>query len=312
MLPTKVAAGLLNPITGKRLVKHKYLDSILPVACSFYRSLEAFFGETLLTEHEVLRIFQTEEEKAKFERRLKNPDYASYLSEAYPPGAWGEGLHDELGSFKIKPAYVLDTKRFLACMKQYFEQKGVLQCETFDHAHLRTAPAGVLYKDQAAKMIIFCEGYQAKDNPYFSYLPFSPAKGDILTLKTDVALPEEVLIRKQWMVSTQEGVKIGSTYNWDVLDEVPSERGKKSLVKAFYSIMDTKNAPEVITHEAGVRPATRDAHPFIGMHPEESRVGIFNGFGARGTLWVPFYARQFIDVLNNEGELHADVTIARV
>jgi hypothetical protein len=48
---------------------------------------------------------------------------------------------------------------------------------------------GINWQDISAKKIIFCEGYQAIHNPWFNYLPFQLAKGEILTLTAKQILP---------------------------------------------------------------------------------------------------------------------------
>jgi hypothetical protein len=48
---------------------------------------------------------------------------------------------------------------------------------------------GINWQDISAKKIIFCEGYHAIHNPWFNYLPFQLAKGEILTLTAKQILP---------------------------------------------------------------------------------------------------------------------------
>ena len=64
-------------------------------------------------------------------------------------------------------------------------------------------------------------------------------------------------------------------------------------------------------HSAGVRPATTDRHPFIGSDSKHPAVMIFNGFGAKGALLIPWYAKQFASHLVNGEPLDPAADIRR-
>ncbi len=68
---------------------------------------------------------------------------------------------------------------------------------------------------------------------------------------------------------------------------------------------------EVVLQKAGVRPCTKDTEPFTGLHPEHSRLGIFNGFGSKGALTIPYHAISFSDYLQGSGALMPEADIQR-
>ena len=55
----------------------------------------------------------------------------------------------------------------------------------------------------------------------------------------------------------------------------------------------------LINHEANIRPCTLDKQAFIGHHPQHPQFAIFNGFGAKGSLQIPWYSKHFVDALLN-------------
>jgi len=67
----------------------------------------------------------------------------------------------------------------------------------------------------------------------------------------------------------------------------------------------------LIDHQANIRPGTLDRRPFIGRHPEHGQIAIFNGFGAKGTLQIPWYSRHFADALLSETPLLASCDLRR-
>jgi glycine/D-amino acid oxidase-like deaminating enzyme len=62
---------------------------------------------------------------------------------------------------------------------------------------------------------------------------------------------------------------------------------------------------------AGIRPATKDRRPFIGIHPQYKTLAIFNGLGTKGVSIAPYYSGQFADCLISQKELDQDVNINR-
>ncbi len=54
-----VAAGVINPVTGKRFVKSWRFDEFFPVAQAVYRSLEKELGIEIWSEQPVVRLLAT-------------------------------------------------------------------------------------------------------------------------------------------------------------------------------------------------------------------------------------------------------------
>ena len=53
---TKAAAGIINPITGRRYVKSWMIDKLLPVAKSTYKDFEKLLSYNFLSEQNILRL----------------------------------------------------------------------------------------------------------------------------------------------------------------------------------------------------------------------------------------------------------------
>ena len=75
------------------------------------------------------------------------------------------------------------------------------------------------------------------------------------------------------------------------------------MIKVPYDITD---------HKAGVRPATKDRRPYLGVHPQQQNVFIFNGWGSKGVLLIPYFAEKFCDFLVDKVPLDIDVDIHRI
>ncbi|MEN9730189.1 MAG: hypothetical protein RLZ91_1306, partial [Bacteroidota bacterium] len=102
--------------------------------------------------------------------------------------------------------------------------------------------------------------------------------------------------------------KVGATYRWDEFTQTPSESSREELQTKLAS-MGVSNY-ELLDTYVGVRPATQDRRPFVGMLLGDKR-GIFNGFGSKGVSLSPFFAKAFLQAILGEKELPADVSIRR-
>lgn len=313
MNSSRAAAGILNPVTGKRLVKSWNVDAMLPAARNTYREIEASLGETFFYDKIIRRIYQSEEEVKRWNRRMRQEHYQSFLGQQFPANSLPDAIQDPLGSFEILGVGNLDTDRFLDVMENWAIEKEMLIQESFDYNDLEIQPNLVKWKGWSADRIIFCEGYRARDNPWFHWLPFNLAKGEILTLSGVALGTEEILSKQKWILPTQGNQFItGSTWSWESLNETPTPQGKSALFQGLAQMIDSVEQLKVHHHRAGVRPCTRDRFPFIGQHPEHKPLHVFNGFGSKGALMVPLLAKEFTQYLITGDAFNPDTDIKRV
>ena len=306
---SQVAAGLINPITGMRLVKQADIETLLPCAQQTYHRLGQFFGQDFYIAKDMLRIVRNQKELHTFQQRSQNKAYLDYLVPELqiPPTS----LHAPLGTIRQKKTGYLLTLKLLNCLKDFFQQKQCYQASQFDYQALQLN-SGIRYQNITAKKIIFCEGYQAIANPWFKYLPFQLAKGEILTLTATSPLPEAIFNYGRWLIPLNRlQLRTGATFEPHQLDALPSTQGKQQLLEALIHIMPSLNTAHLIKHQAGIRPTTLDKAPFIGLHPQYDNVAIFNGFGAKGSLQIPFYSRHFTQYLRKQSPLIATVDCQR-
>ena len=224
-----------------------------------------------------------------------------------PPGKFPP-LND-LGGIKIKNSGYLDIPRLLNSLKQYIRLYGKIREEFFEYPEMVITEKGLKYKDLRAGKIIFCEGPQARNNPYFKWLPFRPVKGEILTIDPEIHF-KFIFNRQIFILPLQDGLyRVGATYNWDYRHINPTEEAKKYLEQKLNQFFPVNYNVKI--HLAGIRPATKDRRPFVGLHPNFPSVGIFNGLGSKGVTLSPYFTEQFVDYLLKDKELDKEVNINR-
>lgn len=298
---SQVAAGLINPVTGMRLVKNEGIENLLPCAKQTYQSLGHFFKTDFYQKKTLLRIVRNEKELKKYQQRLLDPSYLDFLSSELKPTP--AELIAPLGLIQQKQTGYLATVPLLKQLKEFFQSKQCYQATNFDYQAL-TFGNPFSWQGLRAKKVIFCEGYQAINNPWFQYLPFQLAKGEILTFKNNTPIIPEMLNYGRWFIpSSAQEFRIGATFENNVIDTQPTEQAKTDLITALHKVYPNLKSAQLIKHQANIRPTTLDKSPFIEQHPEHKNLYIFNGFGSKGSLQIPFYSQQFVDYLSSNSSL---------
>jgi len=296
---SQIAAGLINPITGMRFVKSADVDTLLPTAKHCYSQLAELFQQEFYIEKPMLRFFRSPNDLKNADKRVDNPDYQAYLGNMQPPGHVINNLVTPFGFLEQKQSGYLLTRPLLSCLKTFFIDKNSYRQADFDYRDVQLHPS-LRWQDLAPKQIIFCEGYRATQNPWFSRLPFQPVKGEILTLEHRIELPDKILNYGNWLIPLNAGqIRIGATFDRENLDTQATDQGKNALLNALSQVAPALTDTILVNHQANIRPCTQDKQPFIGHHPEHDNMAIFNGFGAKGSLQIPWYSRHFADVLLN-------------
>ncbi len=152
----------------------------------------------------------------------------------------------------------------------------------------------------------------AINNPWFSYLPFQVVKGEILTLKNPQPLRNHLLNYGQWMMPLDDyNFRIGATFDRENINTTNTTEGRAALLKNLQAVLPETTKAQLIKQQANVRPCTLDKQPFIGLHPTYPQLAIFNGFGAKGSLQIPYYCQQFITSLSKNSPIAVNVDIQR-
>jgi glycine/D-amino acid oxidase-like deaminating enzyme len=296
---SKVAAGLINPITGRYLTKSWRVDETLPVAFEFYREVERITGARFLHEMPVVRLFKSDDEMARWEKRRLNADYRDYFYDDPSPWLAAEVVDCARGGFATRSSGYLDTEMFLAASRVVFRERDCYR-------------VGDSWEAIAASTTVFCQGFEAQRHPLFDWVPFKSAKGEILTLEIDAPeLPRDrIYNRGVWLLPTADGqFRTGSTYSWNPLDGIPTAEGRESIE---LRLREWLRVPfEVVGHRAAVRPIIDASKVLMGRHPAHDDFAFFNGLGSKGVSNAPFFAAQLADHLCGKGLIDPEVDLRK-
>ena len=162
--------------------------------------------------------------------------------------------------------------------------------DSFDYDALEDSGEECLYKNMRFKSVVFAEGFGLHKNPYFNHLPLSGTKGEILLIRSEHLQLPVIVNSGIFILPLGDGIyRVGATYGHQDKTNVPTPAGRAELEEKLRTVLLCEF--EVIGHEAGVRPTTRDRQPLLGTHPDHQRFAVLNGLGTRGVLFAPTLAR---------------------
>jgi len=309
---SKVAAGLYNPVVFKRLTKSWMADELIPFLDTFYTGLENTLGCKFHFKKRIVKLFAEEQER-EFWMKKTAAEVGRYLDKNIDDNFLPGLVNSPLGAAEVLEAGNIDTRILLSAAADHFKKAGCLIEEKFEIDRLLISEDHVNYKDCRAKKIVFCEGFRAAENPYFSWLPFRLTKGEILTirLQDDHEIPFEKVINKGVFILPlgNNSYRVGATHTWDKLNDDATDEGRSELIEKLEKVI---TVPFVITsHLAGVRPAVNDRRPMLGLHPDHPALAVFNGMGTKGIMLAPYFADHLVKFLEHDQPLDKEADVLR-
>ena len=270
---SRVSAGLINPFIGPKLNIPEDFSLCMSENQKFFKKTEEMCGQNFLESIKLYRIFGSSKQR---ERWYKLNDLYRRKTLTMPECSQ-LGIHAPFGAGQ-SIAWKLQSLAFIQYSKTFFQSKGNYQVTPFDPDKWK------------GWQVIFCDGFRGAKNQWFKYLPFAPAQGDVVTIKTQSDLN---MSNGTWHLaeSKNDHARIGSTWKHTDIESGPTMASMEEIFRKIDFLPKMKEN-QIITHESGVRSSTSDRQPFLGTHPEIKNYHIFNGFGSRGCTTIALSARQ--------------------
>lgn len=304
-----VAAGIFNPITGRKMFKTWKADELFPELLSFYPGLESRLEANFFHPIGVYRPYFAIEDQNDWEAKKSDPKFVSYITKASTSNISAHDLHDPYGGLFLKQAGYVNIAKLLKANKKYLIDKGSYRETMFYEKDLKRINDRFSYGDLSFNKIIFCNGIHAHRTEYFGWLPFHPVKGELIDISLQKR-PETIYNRGVFMLPFEgEHIRVGSTYHHQYDDIEPTEKGQNELKEKLSGLL--KEEYQIKGSRAGVRPATKDRRPFIGKHPDNEHIYVFNGFGSKGVSLIPHCSKLFTKYLLDGEALDTEVDISR-
>src|SRR3954462_1566847 len=109
---SKVAAGIINPVTGRRYAYTWMIDEIMPFAVSVYEEMGRYFNTRFVSNKGIIDFFPSPQMRNAFiDRHAENDTYLH----AYPDqNHFNQYFNYDFGCGEIRPAYLVDVQNLLA------------------------------------------------------------------------------------------------------------------------------------------------------------------------------------------------------
>lgn len=305
---SKVAAGMINPMVFRKMVKTWRGDEVIPFLEDFYPKIESKTNARFFFQRKLRRVFSTPEEAKLWKERLTDSSYNNYICRPSEEDEAPNYIKDAFGSGWVKSPGYIEPKSFMEANRSYFKNLGLLSTTLFNYD--KFDPEECIYDGKKYKAVVFAEGHHVKNNPLFSYLPIIEAKGEVLTITSNEIRKNEILNRKCFVLPQEDGkFKLGATFTWNPTDSEPTKEAKATLLEQYKGLSTAKI--KVVDQEGGIRPTVADRRPLIGAHPEHNKCFIFNGMGTKGYMLAPFFANHFYEFFTTNTALDKEVNIER-
>ena len=307
--PSVISAGIINPVTGRRMVTVWMAEDILPFAWKAYNDIGNDLNISCISQKNLIDFFPNPHQRVVFMERVEENN--EYLHSYPEQNKFNPFFNYDLGCVEIRHCYIAHLENLLPAWRQHLKTNNQLLEGNFELGKLSIADDKIQYKDIIAEKVIFCDGLSSFQNPFFQQLPFAPNKGEMLIVEIP-GLPQTHIYKKGFMLSPLQETGafwLGSNYQWNFPNADPTkefyeqaERHLKAWLKLPFTIVD---------HKAGLRPATLERRPFVGLHPLYSNVAILNGMGTKGCSLAPFFAKQLTDLLVSNTAIEPEADIKR-
>lgn len=285
-----VAGAVINPFNINSWELSSKSRLFIPDALITYRQLEKKIGQSFLEEKPMFLFSPGKYTGPPVENEhiyMLSNEEQRYADRCFYPTA----LLLKLNVWQVQTEKLLNAWRLL------LQNQDRLLQHHFDKNALQIAKDSITYDNIKYKAIIFCEGAAVDKNPFFSGLPFTKNRGEVLLVEIPGLRSSFVYHHKIRLIPTdkEDLFWCGSTYTWRFNDLRPSESWRKDTLAYLQSWL--RLPVTVKDHIVAERPTTGGQEPMVGEHPAHPGVYIFNGLGTKGFSMGPFLATQLCRLL---------------
>ncbi len=301
---SEVSAGIINPVVLKKFTTFWKAQQQIDMLKKTLSEIAVYTGKNYWIDENVHRIFHDQNEKELWLKKSENEDLKTFLNTDFETIA---GVKNPFSTGIVNQSARLDVAPFFNDFKNYLSEKGNLVHEKFDYSKLKNSA----YKDITFRNIVFCEGMQVKENPFFSEVPVQQNKGHHLKVQLFKPLAKKITLKKKHFLFPLDDdlYYYGGTYDREQHHQDIDDSAVEQLVTGLSEFYSGDFSVKEIRF--GFRPTVKDRRPILGNHNEHSNYFVFNGLGARGILNGCFFSSELFEHIENGKPLDEEVNLKR-
>ncbi len=304
---SSVASGVINPVTGRRIVQTWMIETILPFAVNAYKKMEQQLNIDFIKPSPVILLHPSQQMQESFEYRLLHDNVYLYKQD---PSKWKLFFETPFGMGAINNCYWIDLNKMISSWQTFLATENKYITAHFEMNDVNFLENEIVWKEIIASQIIFCDGLNSMNNPYFKALPFAPNKGEALIIKVPGLSKEHIYKNAVTMVPWKDDLFwVGSSYEWEFNNIAPTEAFKQKITQSLDQFL--KIPYEIVDHLVGIRPANTQRRPFIGVHPIHKQLAICNGMGTKGCSLAPYFTNELLQLLEHNLPVEPEASLKR-
>jgi len=313
---SRAAAGIYNPVTGKRRQLTWAAAELWPALEAFYPWAQHLLGASFFYPLPNIRPFFTALERAEAQ--------AQAADSAHPLSAWIKVLdaplwqpaaqvHAPYGVLVVPRSGYVDVMAFCHAARAWLVNSGCFIEALPQPADIDAKSGQPHWQGYRYQGVIWATGAFPLADAGWQALPLAPLKGEILHVSScePALLAGGVLNRAAYLAPRADGTLwAGSTYEHRYSDNGPTEAARVSIlerVSLFY-----KPELQVLNHWAGIRPSVKDRRPLLGALGGRQGQYVFTGMGTKGVSLAPWCAGHMCRYLLGGIPLPAEVAVRAI
>lgn len=294
-----VAAGLYNVATGLRAALTWNADVFLDALDSFFA--DPFFSAFSQYLHK-LPIYRPLPDAHAFNDwcgKSAQAEYGKYISIQTTPLA-PQDFINPYGGIWIHNCGWLDVPQFLQAAHIWLQTLPHVQWlkQELDYAHVHLDVNKIQDNNHiiSYRNIVFAEGLGVNQNPYRTFAPIIPLKGETLLVSiSNMPQLKHIVTGGIYVLPQQDNTYlVGATYERDFTVLGTSDVARVFLVEKLRALFPQAEIT-ILNQYWGLRPTTIDRRPIIGQHPIHKTCWFLNGFGTKGVLQAPYFSQLIFE-----------------
>ena len=306
---TATSGGILNPTVLRWFNVAWKASEFYPYAIPFYETLAERLQKKFFTLKSIYKIFKDADELNNWVVATDKQRTKSFLATDLVKNV-NSNIQAPLGFGEVKGAVQIDVPALLSGFANFLNEEGKLVKEQFQYDVLKVSDNQVKYKDICAKHMVFCEGIQALDNPFFPSEKLVGNKGEFLIIKAPKLRLDVFLKGPMYIIPLGYDIyKVGATFISGDLSLERTAYSEKEIRRHLKTMISCDF--EVLGMATGIRPTTPDRAPLIGKNQEHPEIAFLNGLGSRGFMMAPLLSETLYNHLEKDTPIPGDIDINR-
>lgn len=118
-----VAAGIVNPLTGRKLVRTWKADDLFPFLHQFYTGIEGELGVQFFHPKTIYRPFRSIAEQTDYLALVADPAVQPYVTQVVDNELYNGCINNPFGGLEVTRSGWVDLTEFIRIVKGYFIRK---------------------------------------------------------------------------------------------------------------------------------------------------------------------------------------------